>query len=252
MKKIFRKKPAKKRVKARTSVKHRIRTRAIGDGKFRFTEKGLKMIREHPFVYQVVNEIVLMDSLGLNLLDPKVKTKRSQNHEIIKVASGFKRQRNLFDSQAPFFRVTDKLNFGKYVVERVRPEHGAVSKAIYRVTSSSGESVLVKIQPQQYVTSSIENLETARHLGFRTPKYFLEFDFPKFNVQVLETMKLPNMRQLRKSNPIIYFRIKKEFRKEAKELGKTFYDAEETNCLVLIRKRKFGRIKPYFYWIDLF
>jgi hypothetical protein len=242
-------------VKAKTSTRDRIKAIKIKGGKFKFTKKGIQMIRRHPFIYKVVNEIISMDLAGLNLLDPKIKTKTIQDHEIVKIALDFQQKKNVNENErkAPFFEVTKKLEFGKYVVERVKTKHGKINVAMYRITSlSTGESVLIKIQPQHYVTSSIEDLETARSLDFRTPAYFLEFDFPQFNIQVLEAMKLPNMKQLKKMNPLIYARIKKEFNREARKLGKTFYDAGQENCLVLIKRHGKFKLKPYFYWIDLF
>ncbi len=254
---VLRKKNTKKQKKKpenkfKASTKDFIRTRLIKGGKFRFTRKGLKMLKSHPLVYEAVNEIVSVQLAGLNLLDPKLKTKKIRNHEIIKLADSFKKQVNLFDKQAPFFKTTHKMDLGKYIIEKVSPPQGAINIGMYRITSNKGESILVKLQPQKYTTSEIENLEIARKLGFRTPDYFLEFDFPKFNVQVMETMKLPTVKQFRKKHPIQYRAfVRKAFIKEAQELRKTFLDAEAENCLLMLRGRGIKK-RAYFYWIDLF
>ena len=97
--------------------------------------------------------------------------------------------------------------------------HGNINIGLFRITSKTGESVLVKVQPQHHFTSNVEQLEMVRRLGHRTPEYYVEFDFPKFNVQVLRTMKLPNMEQLEKRNPTEYESVKEQFDKEVEKLA---------------------------------
>ncbi|MBU2099771.1 hypothetical protein KKG83_01215 [Candidatus Micrarchaeota archaeon] len=241
----------RKRLKSKPSAK--LKEGRILGGTLKYNRAGIRLLKAHPAVTNLVNQIVTGQL--------KIKSKLHSDLKAAKAALKFEEKKVfLTENKPPFFQVSKRMNFEGYIVERVHFSSGGfidsgVYKWLYRITSRNGESVLVKIQPQIAVASKIETMHEVRNLGYKTPKYFLEFNFPDFSVQVIEAMKLPNMNQLEAGiqnfshNELLL--INKAFTAEQKKLSKKFDEVKESNCLVSVERTIYGKIKPHFYWIDL-
>jgi hypothetical protein len=254
----------------RTSTTDVLKKKAITGGVIILNKAGLEFQRKYHPIFKVVNEIISLHLAGQGLWTPKMRTKRRLDKEtargLVEFEAGITRR---YEKGKPYFRVDKKSMFKGFVIEQVYSEFGLNNIGLFRITSKSGESVLVKVQKE--FPSKLKDLEKVRNSGHKTPNYFLELDFGNFSVQVMEEMKLSNVVQFREAfrerinqakqtNAEKYKRmraeydlIQKEFTREARRLKRKLYPDEviAKNCLIRIERKK-GKMKPYFYWIDLF